>query len=118
MGDDIWRMLANLRRKESSDSRGTRSKAAGDCVTPWGILVDDRDADIQRLLEYKGRIPRDSMVEVVRRSQMRCEMCSMSLQKKPYRIHHLDGDSTSFEPDNMMLICPHCYAHVSQGEGV
>gem|GEM_PF-5517184 len=59
-----------------------------------------------------NRIPRYSLVEVAKRSEIRCELCAYDLRRRPYHIHHLNGDQKSTIPENLLMICPTCYTEI------
>lgn len=66
------------------------------------------------MAEWNLRIPKDHMTEVVKRSGIKCELCSIDLRRRPYHIHHLNGDPACTIPDNLLLICPECFTEIYQ----
>ena len=55
------------------------------------------------------RIPITSFVRAMLIEQVEsiCERCN---QFFPYpEIHHIDGDNTNSELDNLMVVCPNCH---------
>lgn len=34
----------------------------------------------------------------------------------PFRVYYLDGDSGNEEPDNLLIMCPNCFASTDQSD--
>ena len=107
--------IISILRNESKKIRKSPSpKDIAQGVIPWGLMMEDENTEsVLNLLDYQ-RIPRESMLEVAKRSQMKCEFCSTSLQKKPYRIYHINGDTTCVRPDNLQFLCPDCHTGIAK----
>jgi hypothetical protein len=60
-------------------------------------------------LQEQKRIPVTSQIRtfLIEQVQSICERCN---QFFPYpEIHHIDGDGTNNDLDNLMVLCPNCH---------
>lgn len=46
-----------------------------------------------------------------------CDVCSGLFSKDNLEVHHVDGNRTNNEPDNLKVLCKECHSSVHKGNG-
>lgn len=80
----------------------------------WKGMAWSKDEQIKDWSEYSGH--QNCKKHLIKKRGQLCENCNLSLwlkNKIKLEIHHIDGDRTNNNYNNLQLLCPNCHSYTN-----